>query len=99
MFRQTCRSEPPGMAVHSRAEIARYRLNKMERNTMHRNMHDTFRPMYWKGGRLHLLDQRLLPHEEHWLAYDNAFSVAEAIRDMVVRGAPAIGITAAYAVV
>ncbi|RMG29435.1 MAG: S-methyl-5-thioribose-1-phosphate isomerase [Gammaproteobacteria bacterium] len=66
---------------------------------MHRNMHDTFRPMYWKGGRLHLLDQRLLPHEEHWLAYDNAFSVAEAIRDMVVRGAPAIGITAAYAVV
>ena len=53
----------------------------------------------WRDGRLHLLDQRLLPSEERWLAYDSAEAVAEAIRSMVVRGAPAIGISAAYGVV
>jgi methylthioribose-1-phosphate isomerase len=46
-----------------------------------------------------LLDQRLLPAQEVELAFDDAPAVAGAIRDMVVRGAPAIGITAAYAVV
>jgi len=50
----------------------------------------------WRDGTLHLLDQRLLPLEEQWLAYDSAAGVAGAIRDMVVRGAPAIGISAAY---
>ena len=53
----------------------------------------------WRGGTLHLLDQRLLPLEEIWLAYDSAAGVAEAIRAMVVRGAPAIGIAAAYGMV
>lgn len=53
----------------------------------------------WRGGTLHLLDQRLLPLEEIWLAYDSAAGVAEAIRTMVVRGAPAIGIAAAYGMV
>ncbi|WP_349571845.1 S-methyl-5-thioribose-1-phosphate isomerase [Azotobacter salinestris] len=53
----------------------------------------------WRDGTLHLLDQRLLPQEERWLAYDGAPGVAGAIRDMVVRGAPAIGISAAYGVV
>ncbi|MFB8831455.1 S-methyl-5-thioribose-1-phosphate isomerase [Azotobacter sp. CWF10] len=53
----------------------------------------------WRDGTLHLLDQRLLPQEERWLAYDGALGVAGAIRDMVVRGAPAIGISAAYGVV
>lgn len=46
-----------------------------------------------------LLDQRLLPVQEVELAFDDAPGVAGAIRDMVVRGAPAIGIAAAYAVV
>jgi methylthioribose-1-phosphate isomerase len=50
----------------------------------------------WRDGCLQLLDQRLLPTEELWLSYDTAASVAGAIRDMVVRGAPAIGISAAY---
>ncbi|MES2821916.1 MAG: S-methyl-5-thioribose-1-phosphate isomerase [Pseudomonadota bacterium] len=50
----------------------------------------------WRDGALHLLDQRLLPFEERWLAYDSAAGVADAIRNMVVRGAPAIGISAAY---
>lgn len=53
----------------------------------------------WRDGTLHLLDQRLLPLEETWRAYDSAVGVAGAIRDMVVRGAPAIGISAAYGVV
>jgi len=46
-----------------------------------------------------LLDQRLLPHEEHYDSLSDWQSVALAIRDMVVRGAPAIGITAAYGMV
>jgi methylthioribose-1-phosphate isomerase len=53
----------------------------------------------WRDGTLHLLDQRALPFAQTWLSYDSAADVAEAIRSMVVRGAPAIGITAAYAVV
>ncbi|MBK7394987.1 MAG: S-methyl-5-thioribose-1-phosphate isomerase [Myxococcales bacterium] len=50
-----------------------------------------------EGDRVVLLDQRLLPHEERYLEFADAASVADAIRDMVVRGAPAIGIAAAYA--
>ena len=46
---------------------------------------------------LRLMDQRLLPLEVRFEEYDRAEAVAEAIRSMVVRGAPAIGVTAAYA--
>ncbi|WP_439858882.1 S-methyl-5-thioribose-1-phosphate isomerase [Pseudomonas sp. MBLB4136] len=53
----------------------------------------------WRDGVLHLLDQRVLPFEEVWHVYESAAAVAEAIRAMVVRGAPAIGISAAYGVV
>ena len=56
-------------------------------------------PIIWRGDRLWLLDQRLLPHEESYLELTSAPAVADAIRNLVVRGAPAIGITAAYAVV
>ncbi|MDX9724264.1 MAG: S-methyl-5-thioribose-1-phosphate isomerase [Myxococcota bacterium] len=42
-----------------------------------------------------MLDQRLLPRQELWLRYSDAQGVAEAIRTMVIRGAPAIGIAAA----
>ncbi len=51
----------------------------------------------WSDGRLWLLDQRLLPGSEKWLPIADADSAAAAIRDLVVRGAPAIGITAAFA--
>ncbi|OFX23885.1 MAG: S-methyl-5-thioribose-1-phosphate isomerase [Anaeromyxobacter sp. RBG_16_69_14] len=44
-----------------------------------------------------LLDQRLLPAEETWLALRDADGVADAIRTLAVRGAPAIGVAAAYA--
>ena len=50
----------------------------------------------WNGDRLELLDQRVLPAETLWLPVQNSQDAAQAIRDMVVRGAPAIGITAAY---
>ncbi|RME38458.1 MAG: S-methyl-5-thioribose-1-phosphate isomerase [Deltaproteobacteria bacterium] len=43
-----------------------------------------------------MLDQRRLPTEETWLEYSDYRAVAEAIRDMVVRGAPAIGCAAAF---
>jgi methylthioribose-1-phosphate isomerase len=53
----------------------------------------------WSGECLHLLDQRYLPERAGYLALTSARDVADAIRQMVVRGAPAIGITAAYGVV
>jgi len=54
------------------------------------------RCLRWTGDRLLLLDQRILPHQEVWLEYHDHEAVAVAIRDMVVRGAPAIGIAAGY---
>ena len=54
------------------------------------------RPIQYKEGVLKLIDQRRLPTEETWLEYSDYQAVAEAIRSMVVRGAPAIGVTAAY---
>ncbi len=57
---------------------------------------DTIRAVEWKDNHLILLDQRKLPHAEQYLQIYNAEDTAEAIRNMVVRGAPAIGITAAY---
>ena len=53
------------------------------------------RPIRFVAGKCQMLDQRLLPGEEVWLDYDSYEGVAEAIRTMVVRGAPAIGIAAA----
>lgn len=61
--------------------------------------HDTLRAVQWRGDRLHLLDQRKLPFEEAWIDCCSADDVAHAIRDLVVRGAPAIGIAAAWGVV
>lgn len=53
-------------------------------------------PLRWQQDHLQLLDQRLLPHREEWLPVRTAEETARAIRTMVVRGAPAIGIAAAY---
>lgn len=61
--------------------------------------HDSLRAVQWRGDRLHLLDQRKLPFEEVWIDCRNADEVAQAIRDLVVRGAPAIGIAAAWGIV
>ncbi len=53
----------------------------------------------WRNDKLYLLDQRRLPHEEIFIECSQAGDAAQAITEMVVRGAPAIGVTAAYAVV
>jgi methylthioribose-1-phosphate isomerase len=57
------------------------------------------RAIVWSGNRLYLLDQRYLPERADYLELTSAPAVADAIRQMVVRGAPAIGITAAFGVV
>jgi methylthioribose-1-phosphate isomerase len=59
----------------------------------------TVEPIRWKGDRLELLDQRLLPEKTKYVVCRTAEEVAQAIRDMVVRGAPAIGCAAAFGVV
>ncbi|WP_420812611.1 S-methyl-5-thioribose-1-phosphate isomerase [Nitrosococcus wardiae] len=61
--------------------------------------HDRIRAVVWTGGGIRLLDQRRLPQEETYWTATCAFEIAEAITKMVVRGAPAIGIAAAYGVV
>ncbi|MCI8436685.1 MAG: S-methyl-5-thioribose-1-phosphate isomerase [Lawsonibacter sp.] len=53
----------------------------------------------WERNELYLLDQTRLPGSEYWLRYTNYRDAAQAIRTMVVRGAPAIGVAAAYAMV
>jgi methylthioribose-1-phosphate isomerase len=57
-----------------------------------------FKTIEWKGDSIRLLDQRRLPREVHYLDCMNATSVAEAIRTMAIRGAPAIGVAAAMGI-
>ncbi len=60
---------------------------------------DVIRPILWDARGLRLLDQRLLPGKEKYLRFTSWQEVRKAIKDMVVRGAPAIGITAAIGMV
>lgn len=55
-------------------------------------------PIRWTGNSLEVLDQTLLPEQEVWENCDTYELVAEAIEKMKVRGAPAIGATAAYGI-
>lgn len=55
-------------------------------------------PVKWSDEGVLMLDQRLLPTEEKWLTLKTFNEVADGIRDMVVRGAPAIGVSAAYGI-
>ncbi|MGH8743980.1 MAG: S-methyl-5-thioribose-1-phosphate isomerase [Burkholderiales bacterium] len=52
----------------------------------------------WRDDRLEMIDQRVLPERFEYLSFDSAAAVADGIRNMVVRGAPAIGCAAAYGV-
>lgn len=61
--------------------------------------YDRVRPIRWLGDRLELLDQRRLPFEVVYVACADSDAVASAIRDLIVRGAPAIGIAAAWGAV
>ena len=58
----------------------------------------TVESLRWKGDRLEVLDQRLLPDRIEYLTCRTAAEVAEAIRGMAVRGAPAIGCAAAFGI-
>jgi methylthioribose-1-phosphate isomerase len=62
-------------------------------------MSEAVQPIRWKGKSLELLDQRLLPGKVSYVKCKTAAQVAKAIKDMVVRGAPAIGCAAAFGVV
>jgi methylthioribose-1-phosphate isomerase len=55
-------------------------------------------PVKWSDEGVLMLDQRLLPTEETWLTLKTYTEVAAGIKDMVVRGAPAIGVSAAYGI-
>lgn len=61
--------------------------------------YDRIRPIRWTGEALELLDQRKLPFAVEYMRCADSDEVASAIRDLVVRGAPAIGISAAWGVV
>jgi methylthioribose-1-phosphate isomerase len=85
-------NDGPGANRHARSAFAAFWCD----------MHDklnVFSPVTWHDSHMQLLDQRLLPRSEQWLRIDSVDAAIEAIRDLVVRGAPAIGITAAYACV
>jgi methylthioribose-1-phosphate isomerase len=56
----------------------------------------TIEPLRYEDGALMILDQRALPGEERWIRCESPERVAECIRTLAVRGAPAIGIAAAY---
>jgi methylthioribose-1-phosphate isomerase len=60
---------------------------------------NSLKSIAWSEGRLRLLDQRLLPHEVVFIDYVDHNDVAVGIREMVVRGAPAIGAAGAYGLV
>ncbi len=56
-------------------------------------------PFYWKNGKFYILDQRKLPSEKKYVECSSYKDVARCVKEMVVRGAPAIGIAAGYGVV
>ena len=59
----------------------------------------SFTPLEWRGDSLGILDQRKLPAAEVWIETSDYRLVVESIRNMSVRGAPAIGIAGAYGLV
>ncbi|MBL4743262.1 MAG: S-methyl-5-thioribose-1-phosphate isomerase [Cycloclasticus sp.] len=62
-------------------------------------LYDSIRPVIWRDDGLYLLDQRELPMQEVYRHINSTQALYEAIKDMMVRGAPAIGIAAAYGAV
>src|SRR5688572_18932771 len=56
----------------------------------------SMRTVFWENDELQMIDQRILPARFEVISYRDHGSVANAIKDMVVRGAPAIGAAAAF---
>jgi methylthioribose-1-phosphate isomerase len=65
---------------------------------MSKPKHLSVQALEWRGNSLKVLDQRLLPEQIYYNEYQDAAGICEAIKSMQVRGAPAIGIAAAYGV-
>ncbi len=63
-----------------------------------RNMSEKVKAIEWLGDKIRIIDQTLLPQQETYLGLTNYRQVAEAIKELKIRGAPAIGIAAAYGV-
>ncbi len=61
-------------------------------------MSSNIETLRWNDDHFEMIDQRILPAEFKYISYTKATEVADGIRDMVVRGAPAIGCAAAYGV-
>ncbi|MFC2003020.1 S-methyl-5-thioribose-1-phosphate isomerase [Chloroflexota bacterium] len=59
---------------------------------------DKYSPIEWLGDRVKILDQTKLPHQEVYLETSDYQNVASAIRELKIRGAPAIGVAGAYAI-
>ncbi|RPI80441.1 MAG: S-methyl-5-thioribose-1-phosphate isomerase, partial [Chloroflexi bacterium] len=55
-----------------------------------------YRTIEWIDGKVRMIDQRIIPQKTEYIDYSDAAGVAEAIRSMVIRGAPAIGAAAGY---
>ena len=73
-------------------------MNPISSASNHTKPTESVETLRWREGQLEMIDQRVLPMHFEYLAYTNAKEVAEGIRSMVVRGAPAIGCAAAYGV-
>jgi len=61
-------------------------------------VHMSFRTIEWRDNKVVMIDQTRLPGEEVYNEYSDYRSVAEAIRGMIIRGAPAIGVAAAMGI-
>lgn len=59
---------------------------------------DKVETLRWRDNKLEMIDQRILPERFEYVSFDSAAAVADGIRNMVVRGAPAIGCAAAYGI-
>jgi len=59
-------------------------------------IHSSLRTVEWKDNKVVMIDQTKLPNELVFVEYDDFNQVADAIRSLVVRGAPAIGISGAF---
>ncbi len=57
-----------------------------------------FKTIEWRQDHIRILDQRRLPHEIHYLICEDASSVAMAIKNLAIRGAPAIGVASAMGI-
>lgn len=68
-------------------------------STIDFDRYDRIRPIRWIGHSLELLDQRKLPFSVDYVTCNDSDDVADAIRSLAVRGAPAIGISAAWGLV